>query len=183
MRIYPAAILLLLAGCAGKPTTYLALAPTQSPITAISTAATPIAVAHVSMPAAIDRLYLTSATGTTTLHVAAHARWVAPIDSQARTVLARDLASRIPDADILMPGDPVPETGARIVHVNVTEFLPRPGTVVLEADWRITSSKTRKTLANGRFHVEIPSGPKPAARAEAMSTALGRLADAIAARS
>lgn len=175
----PAFLMLLLAGCASTPTTYLALTPVPGPVIPVS--GPPVAVARVAMPAAIDRLYLTTATGPTTLNVASHARWVAPLGGQARSALAHDLASRLPDTDVLMPGDPVPH-GARIVFVNVSKFLPEPGHVVLDADWRVTAGDDHPTVASGRAHIRVPAGPAPSEQAEAMSKALGRLADTIAAR-
>ncbi|MCW8305564.1 PqiC family protein [Acidiphilium sp. PA] len=173
-------IALLLDGCATTPTTYLTLAPTTGPT--VSIASPPLAVAKVMMPAAIDRLYLTSATGPTTLHVADHARWAAPLGGEAQNTLADDLAQRLPGTTVLHPGDPAPPGGARLIAVNVTRFLPDPSHVVLNADWRVTARDHHRVLATGRDHIVIPSAATPAARASAMSAALGRLADRIIAR-
>lgn len=166
---------LALAACAGTPTTYLALAPVPGPTATIPTP--PIAVARVMMPAAIDRLYLTIATGPTTLSVADHARWVAPLDGEAQNVLADDLAQRLPGATILHPGDPTPQGGARLVMVNVTKFLPGEARVVLNADWRIEARRHHRVIAQGRADIVMPAGTTPATQADAMSAALGRLTD------
>lgn len=175
----PIAVVLLLAGCASTPTTYLALAPVPGPTVTLS--GSPVAVARVAMPAAIDRLYLTTATGPTTLNVASHARWAAPLGGEARSALTLDLASRLPEVTVLMPGDPVPH-GTRVVSVNVSKFLPEPGHVVLDADWRVTAGDDHRTVASGRAHIRVPTGHTPPEQAEAMSAALGRLADRIAAK-
>lgn len=174
---------LLLSGCGGTPTTYLSLSPVRGPTHEAT--GSPVSVAHVAMPASIDRLYLTSATGATTLHVAAHARWAASLGGEAQSALARDLAQRLPDTGVLMPGDPISPGNKRMVMVNVTEFLPRPGIVVLDADWRVIGSHQNgaghhTVLAKGRAHIRVPAGKTPAARARAMSAALGQLADTIA---
>ena len=176
----PLFLVVLLAGCATTPTTYLTLTPVPGPTIGISGPA--IAVAHIATPTAIDRLYLTTATGPTTLHVANHARWVAPLGGMAQSVLAHDLAMRLQNTEILMPGDPTPHGGARVVSVNVTTFLPDPGRVVLDADWRITSRRHHHIIARGRTHIVVPAGATPALQAQAMSAALGQLADRIAAR-
>ena len=177
------AVLLLLAGCASARTTYLQLAPVPADhhLTVHGAA---LAVDHVQMPATIDRLYLTTATGAETLSVAGHARWVAPLDGMATRVLATDLARRIDGVDVLMPGDPAPPSGARHVRVNVTKFLPvaggpEAGHVVLDADWQLIGRKG-KVLQAQRNHIRIASRSTPAAQAGAMSQALGRLADLIA---
>jgi len=169
----------LLAGCAGPKTTYLTLAPI--PGTRAETASPPLAIARVRMPAAIDRLYLTTATGPATMAVADHARWVAPLGGEAQSVLAADLAERLPATTVLRPGDPTPNGGARMVEVNVTWFLPGPDGVDLDAGWRVTARRDHRSIALGRATITVPAGATPAAQAEAMSIALGRLADRIAA--
>ncbi|SIQ38763.1 MULTISPECIES: PqiC family protein [Acidiphilium] len=173
-------VALVLTGCAPTPTTYLTLAPMPGPTKPI--ASPPLAIAKVMMPAAIDRLYLTSATGQTTLHVADHARWAAPLDGEAQNTLADDLAQRLPDTTVLHPGDATPPRGTRLVSVNVTRFLPEHSQVVLNADWRIAARHHHRTIAAGRDHIVIPSADTPAARASAMSAALSHLADHMVAR-
>lgn len=175
---FAGAALLLLAGCASTPTTYLMLAPVKGEVR--SGLAGPISVAHVAMPAAIDRLYLTSATGANTIRVADHARWVAPLGGEAQSVLAADLAARLPGTRVLHPGDRAPKGGDRDVVVNVTRFLPMPGRVVLRADWTITGRRRHHpVIASGRSRIVVSSSGTPAAAAGAMSQALGKLADAM----
>ena len=166
-----------LAGCAGQRTIYLALSPTSGP--RFHTRGAAIAVAHVLMPPTIDRIYLTTATGPNTRDVSRRARWTAPLAGQAQAILARDLARRLPERRVAMPGDPVPRA-ALLVHVEVTDFMPHPGHVVLAADWR--GVRAGKAVAAGRVRLVERCGTKPAAEAHAMSVALGRLADRIAAR-
>jgi Uncharacterized protein conserved in bacteria len=172
-------LLALLAGCAAPKTTYLTLAPVPGPTAA--TVSPPLGIARVRMPAAIDRLYLTSATGPSTMAVADHARWVAPLGGQAQSVLAADLAQRLPDTTVLRPGDPAPHGGERMVSVNVTRFLPASGLVELDAGWRIMSRHHHRSIGQGRATIRVPSGATPAGEAQAMSVALGQLADRIAA--
>ena len=99
----------------------------------------------------------------------------------AQITLARDLAARLPATHVLMPGDPLPKTGARQVLVNIQRFLPdRSGLVTLNADWSILAPDGQTVRAQGRFHVRLPGGAQPGAEAATMSAALGRLADTIA---
>lgn len=177
-------ILLLLAGCAAaKPMTYLSLAPVPgAPVTAA--AGKPITVAHVEMPPSIDRLALTTESGPSTLDLDPNATWAAPLGEMATQVLAQDLASRLPGSTVLMPGEAIPAGGARVVRVDVLRFLPinEPGSekVVLDANWQMLSPGGA-VLHGNQARIEVPSGPGAAAEAEAMSTALGQLADRIAA--
>lgn len=176
-------VLLLLAGCAGGKTTYLQLSsvPADHHLTVHGAA---VAVDHVQMPATIDRIHLTTATGPETLGVAGHARWVAPLDGMATRVLATDLAERIDGVHVLMPGDPTPADGARHVRVNVTKFLPitggpEAGHVVLDADWQLIG-RNGHVVHSQRSHIRIEAARTPASQAGAMSQALGHLADLIA---
>lgn len=176
------AIILLalgLAGCtAGPPTTYLTLAPTQGAVHHAK--GPPLALAHVLMPPSIDRIYLTRASGANTVQVASHARWTAPLAGLAQDVLARDLAARLPDRRVLMPGDLTPPH-ALVLHVNVTRFMPYPGHVELDADWQV-QKPGGEPGSHGRSRIIEPSGNTSAAQADAMSASLGDLADVIAER-
>ncbi|MGH7042298.1 MAG: PqiC family protein [Acetobacteraceae bacterium] len=196
MRCGALAALLLLAGCAGTPATYLDLAPVPGraaiarPAIARSAVAhidAPIAVARVQMPAKLDRLYLTRATGADVVAVAPHTRWVAPLDGLTQHALARDLASRLPRAMVVMPGDVMPPGGVRLVRVNVLRFMPVLGgaggsRMVLDADWAVMARHGGGARESGRLRLTIPAGRSDAAQAAAMSAALGELADRIAAR-
>ncbi|MBU2761130.1 PqiC family protein, partial [Acidithiobacillus sulfurivorans] len=75
-----------LAGCASVPTQYLTLS-SPSPVPArqsLQAHGLPIVVAHVQMPADIDRLYLTTLQGKHRLDVAGHVRWAAPLGGMAQ---------------------------------------------------------------------------------------------------
>lgn len=166
-----------LTGCVSqKPVTYLVLSPMAG--TVYEAPGAPLAVGRVSMPAAIDRDFLTTGIGENTILVSDHAMWAAPLEGQAQTILARDLAARLPGHKVSMPGDQLPEK-AMIVSVNVITFLPYPDHVVLAADWRVTQPAVIAPVS-GRVRIIVPAGVSPPAQAQAMSAALGQLADQIA---
>lgn len=175
---------LLLAGCAGKPTTYLTLQTAGPPAGPPGQEGGPaIAVSQVEIPPSIDRLHFTTATGQGTLHVAGDTQWAGPLGPMSRIVLAQDLAARLPGRDVLMPGDTVPQGGAALVQVTVQKFMPdASGTVTLQADWSVSKPDGNGELARGRFARTVPGAARPAAEAQDMSKALGLLADAIAAK-
>lgn len=177
---YTRAVLLLLfglAGCAASPPlTYLVLSPVSGSVYEMSGA--PLAVGRVAMPPVTDRSFLTSGSGENLIVISNNAMWAAPLESMAQTVLARDLAARLPGHHVAMPGDHVPEK-AMVVSVNVITFLPYPGHVVLAADWRVTMPAVTAPI-EGRVRIAVPSGDTPQAQAQAMSQALGELADHIA---
>jgi uncharacterized lipoprotein YmbA len=177
----PLLALVLLTGCAGKPTKYLTLSAPPSDRTYIAAGA-PVAVAHVEMPPTVDRLYLTTRLGDNQLHVADHTRWAAPLGGMTQRILARDLAIRVTGATVLMPGDQPPHGGVRLVRVNVENFVPdQTGMVTLDADWAVISPKQHR-IAYDRAHIKVSGSRLPAAEAHSMSIAIGRLADQIAAQ-
>lgn len=178
------ALLLLLAGCgAGPPMTYLQLAPVSGPVVSTVRTGPPITVAQVEMPPAIDRLGLTRETGTSTLAVDPTASWAAPLDGMATTVLAENLATRLPGSKVLMPGEAIPPGARRIVRVDVLRFLPSAASgaehVALDAEWQVLTSGGR-IEHSGKAQIRAASGPGAAAEAAAMSEALGELANRIA---
>ena len=68
-------------------------------------------------------------------------RWAAPLDGIVRRVLAADLASRMPGADVIAPGDPMPSGHALTVDVNLRQFIgDANGQVILDADWSVRGS-------------------------------------------
>lgn len=174
-------LVLALAGCAGKSTIYLTLSAVPPRDTDNTAGGATVAVSHVQLPPSIDRTQLTTATGPATLHVAGKIRWAGPLDGITQIVLARDLAARLPDMTVLMPGDSVPPAGVRQVRVNIQDFMPdQSGTVSLAADWSVLMSNGQTILRQGRFQVTLPGNPEPGGEAETMSTAVAQLADAIA---
>lgn len=174
---------LALAGCgSAAPITYLHLAPVPAGVITASSG-TLVAVAQVTMPASIDRLALTTETSGSTLGIDQNAKWAAPLDGMATSVLAQNLASRLPGTTVIMPGEVMPQGGKRVVHVNVLRFLPVVGAhgahVALDAGWQVLA--TNGTIwRSGRSRFSVPTAPGAAAEARAMSTALGELSDRIA---
>jgi hypothetical protein len=73
--------LVLLEGCAGKPTTYLELGP-AGPVRPRQAAGLPaLAVGAIDIPPAIDRLHLTTGAAPGALHVAGDTEWAGPLGS------------------------------------------------------------------------------------------------------
>lgn len=140
----------------------------------------PVAVAPVEIPAVLDQAGLMVATGAAALETAPDARWAGPFDGLARNALARDLAAREPGLKVLAPGEPVPPSGARTVHVTIEVFRPDgSGAVTLSATWWLTGPAGQE-LHRAAFRTVVPGAANSEAEAATMSAALGQLADAIA---
>ncbi|PKY10084.1 hypothetical protein B1757_11755 [Acidithiobacillus marinus] len=176
--------ILALAGCASTPTQYLTLsAQTSAPVPqTLQAQGLPILVAHVQMPADLDRMYFTTLQGQHRLDVANHVRWAAPLGGMAQKVLAQDLASELPEKNVLMPGDPLPHGPYLLVTVNIQSFLPsNDGQVLLRADWFIQHMPDGHIQKQGRNQFEQHHIAKsPEAQAAAMSRLLTRLSHVVA---
>lgn len=183
-RIATLGLLMLLAGCASAPPTTLLRLSSVSGASVVAAADTPITVAAVEIPPGIDRSALTTEASRNTLTVSRDARWAGPLGHMTTRVLAEDLALRLHGATVLLPGEAEPPGGARAVRVDMIRFLPvarTPDThVALDADWQMLSP-SGAVLHDGQSRIRVPTGPDPAEAARSMSTALGRLADQIAA--
>lgn len=172
--------ILTLSACAGPPTTYLTLSAVAPSQTWPTTPQHPIAVSHPNIPPAIDRQHFIIQTGPSTLHVAGNTAWAAPLSGMIQLTLAQDLSTRLPNATVLMPGDPVPPGGAQQVLVNIQHFMPTPsGAVRLQADWSV-QSPSGQSLYQGHIQFTQQGGPTPADAAHTMSLALATLSTRIA---
>lgn len=181
MKLILLAAIAALAGCSsGKPTVLLRLVAVPPNRPARTTPGAALAVANLELPATLDRSEFVSAKGGTALQAEGGAEWAGDLGDMARSVLAQDLARRVEQTTVLMPGDPIPPGGARTVHVVVQNFLANgAGAVTVQADWWVGQGTSPNPIRRGRFDRVVPGAPSAAAEAATMSRALGELADAI----
>ena len=180
-----AAVLLsamVLASCGGSPKThfYTLDAVRGSQPAPAAHVSSPIVVGQPQLPGELDRAALVTRGAGNTIVVSDRDHWAAPLDDLVRRTLTLDLRTRLPAGSVLAPGDPVPKNG-RTLMVNVRRFMAdESGHVTLDADWAVRrgnqSAPTR--LVSVTADAESRSGDAIAA---AMSQALGKLADQIAA--
>lgn len=176
-----------LSACASVPTQYLTLTPEtpaarEGSFGTLQRKSPPLLVAHVQMPADLDRLYFTREQSRNRLKVADHVRWIAPLGEMAQRVLAQDMATALPHKTVLMPGDPIPPGPYLLLRVVVQRFMPTDsGRVELNADWFVLNASTQHILAQGRSSLQTASGQHPRDQAAAMSQLLADLAQTVAA--
>ena len=179
-----AALVLGLAGCGGGPKTrFYTLVPVGPDRTvAADFHGLPLRVGHVELPADLDRASLVTLGPGTAVSVSNDERWVAPLDQLVRTALTADLRARLGQGAVLAPNDPVPPRGERTVVLAVQRFSSdSAGQVVLTADWSL--ARQHPPRPGPLHHVRIVAAAgstQGGAVADAMSRALGRLADHIA---
>ena len=185
MRRCVVLVALALAGCGGGGPTHfymLAVEPTRAPPAGGACRGAPLTVADVSIPGTLDRQEIVRASGPDELEVSNSERWAAPLDQLIQRTLAQELQARLPQGRVLAPGDPVPPGGQRLVRVNVQRFLAdNSGRVTLIADWALLDTNGKPGPSQTET-VTVGGASSDSRTAAAMSTALGVLADRIAAK-
>jgi uncharacterized protein len=168
---------LLLAGCSffskSKPKLY-SLEPV--PGTPVSVRGTPIAIGSLELPPDLDRREVAVRKADQQLDVRPNELWSATLQALTLHALAFDLAGRLPEGMIVLPG--AAQTGTpRAIDVIIGDFAAGPeNRVVLDARWIMGGVTHHEQIA-----VDITSLDS-AQIATGMSQALGTLADRIVAQ-
>ena len=179
------ATLLLLATCSSPPTRFYTLtsAPPAQRAASGPALAPPIEVGDVPVPATMDRNSIVLDADGARLDIASNDQWGAPVGQLIRQALTADLNARLPIGSVLPPGSNAPKSGLRVVSLNIQRFAgDTVGNVTLDASWSVLRAGSSDVLRSGHavIHVRAASGKVPDI-VPAMSTALGQLADRIAA--
>ncbi len=169
-------------GCASSPATRYVDLSTISPRSAAPAATSaPLAVGRITLPPGLDRAALVRITAENRLEVDGTVRWPAGLAVVVRRTLAFDLAARLPDGSVALPGQPDPPGDMRLLVVTLERFAASPGgTVVLDGRWSIVDDASQRSLLARDAHIEVDTASSSAADvAHAMSAALARLADMV----
>lgn len=177
---------LLLSACGGSPKTHfhtLVTDPTGQAHHIPVRGDDPIEVGHVTLPGSLDRLWLVTRGQGTNIEISDRDRWVAPLDELIQRALTADLRNRIGVPFVVAPGDPAPPGGVRVLALNIEQFSgDTAGQVVLEADWVFRASGRRIPGESHHAVIRVDAGSgRPEAITAAMSLAIAKLADQIAA--
>lgn len=173
---------LLLAGCGHSPPTRFYTLDAVPPAHAVAAGArTPVQLAAVHLPPALDRPQMVVQVAANRLEIREQDQWGAPLDEMMRRTLAQDLLARLPEGAFVPPEAPRP-AGAQGLVVDVVQLQATPDRVVLQANWSLTGGPSRDVLLSRTVQLAAPaSGPDAAAQADAISRLLGQLSDQIAA--
>ncbi len=169
---------LLLDGCASSSPDLYSLEPRLGPARAGKCQL--IVVRGVGLPRYLDREEIVRVAGAARLRIAENDWWGEPLRAMLRRVLVADLAQRLPSSDVLADEGTLAARPDAEVEMDVQRFDRGPGgPVVFEGYVAITGPGRRRKLE--RLHVEVPvSTDTTKAQVDAMSTALGQVADAVA---
>jgi uncharacterized protein len=175
----------VLTACGSSPPSHyyeLSAEPDPAPVAQAGYPTRTVAIGEVKLPGALDRPQIARQIGPNQLEYAESDRWAGPLDDMVRRVLAADLRPLLPAGTALVASDSSAPAGLTVA-VEVSRFdADKAGRVMLDATWETLDKNAKVTGAPRAANIVEPaSGSDAAAVAAAMSRALARLADTIAA--
>lgn len=182
-----AAILLMtmaLAGCSilKRPKNQFYSLTTIPPASAPASTSTgtPVGIDGIELPPGLDQRGIVIRGADHKIEVRGTNQWTASLEEMVMHTLSFDLAGRLPEGMVVLPGAAKPVGAMRSIFVNFEELAPGPDQVfVLDTRWTVRSAASEVTHHE---RITIPmASMESAAIAEAMSQALAQLADRIAA--
>jgi uncharacterized lipoprotein YmbA len=148
---------------------------------ATSIAGTPVGIDGIELPPGFDRRGIVLRGADHRLEVRGTHQWAAPLEEMVIHTLAFDLANRLPEGSVVLPGQAKP-AAMRALYVTFEDLAPGPDNVfVLDARWTLGDPARPEQTQHERITIDLTSADSPAIVA-AMSNALGTLADRIGAR-
>jgi uncharacterized lipoprotein YmbA len=181
--------LLLLAGCSffsRSKSRFFSLeriAPAAPPAAAsTATRATPIGIDGIELPPGVDRREIVVRKADHQLDVRSTDQWSAAFSDMVLHTLAFDLAARLPEGALILPGETIPAGPTRGISVAVAELSAGPeNTVTLDAHWVVRIPGVADVAHHEHIAIDVPS-LESAQIAGGVSRAIAALADRIAAQ-
>jgi uncharacterized lipoprotein YmbA len=137
---------------------------------------TPVAIDTVELPPGLDRREIVVRKAGHQLEIRANELWSTSLQPLVMHTLAFDLASRLPQGMVILPGETRPPGATRSIDVVFEELAPGPDrNVILDAQWVVAGVTHHERVA-----IDISSFDS-AQIATGISQALAALADRIAA--
>jgi len=156
--------------------------PSEAPRAAA--VAMPIGIDSFELPPSIDRREVVVRQTSGQLDVRGRDLWAAPLQSMVLHTVAFDLAGRVPEGMMVLPGQAKPVGAMRSVDVIAQAFEAGPNpVVVLDVRWILREPGGSSAGQSHHERITLPLASLSSAEiASGMSRALGVLADRIAIR-
>jgi len=143
--------------------------------------AVPAAIDALELPPGVDRKEIVVRQADHRLDVRSNEQWSAALQPLVLHTLAFDLASRLPEGMMILPGSVRPAGTARSIDVAFEELAAGPDAkVVLDARWTVRETGRPDVTRHDQITIDIQSLAS-ANIATGMSRALATLGDRIAA--
>ena len=154
--------------------------PADAP--AAGVAGAPIGIDTVELPPGLDRRGIVVRDADHKVEVRGTHQWTAPLEDMVLHTLAFDLANRLPEGTVILPGQPRPAGAIRSIAVAFEDLAPGPEPVfVLDARWTVSEPGGAKVTHHERIPIDMASMESTIV-VDSMSRALATLADRIAAK-
>ncbi|MCU1347334.1 MAG: hypothetical protein JWO56_364, partial [Acidobacteria bacterium] len=156
------------------------------PATAVAPAppgvsALPVAIDALELPPGVDRREIVVRQADHRLDVRSTDQWSAALQPLVLHTLAFDLASRLPEGMVILPGAVRPAGTVRSIDLAFEELTAGPeAKVTLDARWTLRETGRPDLTRHEQIAVDLPSLDS-ANIATGISRALGTLADRVAA--
>jgi uncharacterized lipoprotein YmbA len=169
---------IVLAGCSffskSKSTVY-SLDPV-APAAPVAKRGTPVAIETIELPPGLDRREIVVRKANRQLEIRANELWPANLQPLVLHALAFDLARRLPEGMVVLPGESRPAAAPRGIDVVFEDLAAGPeNRLTLDARWTLAGASHHEQIA-----IDLPSLDSGAV-ANGTSQALAALADRIAA--
>lgn len=184
IRRSAAALLLLLAGCSFFSKTKIKTFDlTAVPATAaVASTGTPVGIDVFELPPGFDRRDIVVRNKNQQLDVRGTELWSASLQELALHTLAFDLASRLPEGMVVLPGQTKPPA-MRSIDIVFAELVPGPeNAITLDARWVVRSGATGAPVTHHERFTTAVASLDSADIASGMSQALATFADRIVAQ-
>jgi uncharacterized lipoprotein YmbA len=141
----------------------------------------PVAIDTVELPPGFDRSDVVVRKAGNQLDIRSTDQWSASMEPMFLHALAFDLASRLPEGMVILPGQVRPAGAMRGIDVVVEDFAAGPeNAVILDSRWIVRESGRAPVTHHEQIRLELASLDS-AAVASGYSGALAELADRIVA--
>lgn len=151
--------------------------PTTAP--AAGVAGSPVGIDGVELPPGLDRREVVVRDEEHSLDIRGTHQWVSPLEEMVVHTLAFNLANRLPEGMVILPGQAKPVGAMRSIYVVFEDLTPGPEPVfVLDARWTLTANGQPTFTRHERIEIPVNS-LESADVASGMSRALAELADRI----
>lgn len=143
-------------------------------------AGVPIGIDTIELPPGLDRRGIVVRGADHKVEVRGTDQWTAPLEEMVLHTLAFDLANRLPEGTVILPGQARPAGAIRSISVAFEDLTPGPDSVfLLDARWTVSEAGGAKVTHHERIPIQMPSMDS-ATVAATMSQALAALADRMA---
>jgi len=171
---------LLVAGCGflkRPPNQFYSLDTIAAPAPLASVGGVPIGIDGIELPPGFDRRGIVVRGADHKFEVRGTHQWASSLEEMVIHTLAFDLASRLPNGMVVLPGQAKP-AAMRSLYVTFEDLAPGPdGVLILDARWTLTSTGAPEMAGHER--ITVNTAMESPAIAAAMSQALGMLADRV----